>query len=103
MPDTTAMIAWLYSWAGPLMALAYLPQIRVLWRSQDHAPDTSLLTWFMWTLGLGITTAYAAWVNGDLAFLLTSASSFTGCVVVFVMAAYKRWRYSPSWSFRSTP
>lgn len=78
------------------MSLAYLPQIRVLWRTTDHAPNTSLLTWFMWTLCLGITTAYAALVNRDMAFLLTSASSFSGCVAVFVVAAYKRWRYTPA-------
>ena len=96
MPDTTATVAWLYTWTGPLMSLAYLPQIQVLWRTADHAPNTSLLTWFMWTLGLAITTAYAALVNRDLAFLLTSASSFSGCVSVFALAVYKRWRYRPA-------
>jgi len=103
MADATTVINWLYTWAGPMMALAYLPQIRVLWLAHDHAPNTSLLTWFLWALGLGITTAYAAWVNRDMAFLLTSACSFGGCLTVFTLAAYKRWRYAAPSSSTSMP
>jgi hypothetical protein len=70
----------LYVVSAPLMFLAYFPQI------------ITLLTWFMWTLALSINTAYAAWVNGDRYFLLSTASSLLGTALVFMIACYKRWR-----------
>ena len=85
-------IEYLYVIAAPLMFLAYLPQIITLLKTNDGAKSTSLLTWFMWVLALSINTAYAAWVNGDRLFLLATGSSLLGTVLVFSIAAYKRWR-----------
>lgn len=96
MTDPQLIVAALYGWSGPLMSLAYLPQIRVLWRARDSVADTSLLTWFMWALGLAITTAYAALVNRDLVFVISSASNLSACLIVFGLAVYKRWRYAPA-------
>jgi uncharacterized protein with PQ loop repeat len=81
----------LYVVSGPLMFLAYFPQIITLWKNKDGARSTSLMTWFMWVLALSINTAYAAFVNGDRYFLLSTASSLTGTVLVFMIACYKRW------------
>ena len=91
--EAPVFLSQLYSWSGPLMSLAYLPQIRVLWRTQDAAHSTSLLTWCMWVLGLGITTAYALQVNGDAAFITASACSLAGSTAVLILACCKRWRY----------
>ena len=82
----------LYVVSAPLMFLAYFPQIITLLKNKDGAHSTSLLTWFMWVLALSINTAYAAWVNGDRYFLLSTASSLLGTACVFVIACYKRWR-----------
>ncbi len=84
-------IEYLYVIAAPLMFLGYLPQIITLLKNRDGAKSTSLLTWFMWVLALSINTAYAAWVNGDRLFLLATGSSLLGTVLVFSIAAYKRW------------
>ena len=84
-----------------MMSLACFPQIRVLWLAREHVPNTSLLTWFIWVLGLSITTAYAVWVNGDLTFLLTSTCSLSGSVVVLSLATHKRWRYAAATSAKS--
>jgi uncharacterized protein with PQ loop repeat len=84
-------IELLYVLSAPLMFMAYLPQIITLLKNQDGAKSTSLLTWFMWVLALSINTAYAAWVNGDRLFLWATGSSLVGTVLVFLIAAYKRW------------
>jgi hypothetical protein len=84
----------LYLLSAPLMFLAYFPQIITLLRNKDGAHSTSLMTWFMWVLALSINTAYAGWVNGDRYFLLSTASSLLGTVLVFLIASYKRWRRS---------
>ena len=83
----------LYSVAGPLGALAYLPQIVTLFKDQSGAKSTSLITWFMWVVALTITTVYAGLVNGDSNFLLASGSSLTGTVLVFLLASFKRWAW----------
>ncbi len=82
----------LYVISAPLMLLAYFPQIITLFKNKDGAHSTSLMTWFIWTLALSINTAYAAWVNGDRYFLLSTASSLLGTSLVFAIACYKRWR-----------
>ena len=75
----------------PLMFLAYFPQIITLLKNKDGAHSTSLMTWFMWVMALSINTTYAAFVNGDQYYLLSTASSLTGTFLVFIIACYKRW------------
>ena len=87
------LVESLYAISGPLAFLAYFPQILALLKNKDGAHSTSLLTWLMWALALGINTAYAGLVNGDLYFLISSASGFAGSVLVFVIACYKRSRF----------
>ena len=86
------IIERLYVISAPLMFLAYFPQIITLLKNKDGAHSTSLMTWFMWVVALGINTAYAAFVNGDRYFLLSTASSLTGTAAVFFIACYKRWQ-----------
>lgn len=86
------IIERLYVLSAPLMFLAYFPQIITLLKNKDGAHSTSLMTWFMWVVALSINTAYAACVNGDRYFLLSTASSLAGTAMVFFIACYKRWQ-----------
>lgn len=94
----TQSVEYLYAISGPLAFLAYFPQILTLLHNKDGAHSTSLLTWLMWVVALGINTAYAGLVNGDLYFLISSASGFAGSVLVFVIACYKRSRFAQAQS-----
>lgn len=84
------LVEGLYAVSGPLSFLAYFPQIITLLKNQDGAHSTSLLTWLMWVIALSINTLYAGLVNGDRYFLLSTASSLSGTLLVFVIAIYKR-------------
>lgn len=94
MDELQATVGWLYVVSAPLMFLAYFPQIITLLHNKDGAHSTSLMTWFMWVVALSINTAYAAWVNGDPFFLLSTASSLVGTSCVFAIAVYKRWQFN---------
>lgn len=85
------LLSGLYVLTGPLLTAAYIPQLIALWHDNTRARALSLLTWATWSLALAITVAYAALVNHDTLFFLTSLCSCIGCIAVFLLACIKRY------------
>jgi hypothetical protein len=77
-----------------LRLVSYLPQIYRVARDANGASAISYSTWLLWT-GSNLSTGFYAAINlGDR--LLAACSSLYAlcCVVVIVMTAIKRRRYS---------
>ena len=87
------LLSGLYVLTGPLLTFAYIPQLVALWRDDTGARALSLVTWAAWSLALLITAAYAALINHDTLFFLTSLCSCIGCVCVFLLACVKRYGF----------
>ncbi len=63
----TKLLTALYLLVVPAIALVgYLPQLRKLLRSGDSS-GLSMTSWLLWTVGAGISLAYACCVLHDVA------------------------------------
>ncbi len=59
------ILSALYVAASLVFALAYVPQIRTLWRDRSGAVSTNLASWAMFSAANIITFLYALQANGD--------------------------------------
>lgn len=84
------ILATLYLATGIAFAIAFLPQIRMLWRDQTGAASISLASWGMFSACSVITVLYAWQVNGDPYFIATTALCAAGNLAVFSLASYRR-------------
>lgn len=63
---TTDVIVIAFSVCNSLRLFAYLPQLVSVLRDGDGARGVSLLTWTLFTVANGSTTAYAFAIVGDM-------------------------------------
>lgn len=96
-----SLVAWAYLLANGARIVAYLPQIRAVWRCRDGAASISLLSWSTWTLSHVAALLYALLVLRDLPFLLVTSLNLAGCGAVTWIAL--RRRYPPRHRRQGTP
>jgi hypothetical protein len=72
-----------YVCSGLLIALHYIPQIRLAWRHPDATRTAqSLVTWTVWTLCRVVAFVYGIYVVHDLLFLLVIGADLLGRFVM---------------------
>ena len=68
-----------YLGSGLLIALHYIPQIRLAWRHPEATRTAqSLVTWCVWTLCRGVAFTCGVYVVHDLLFLLVIGADLLG-------------------------
>lgn len=83
-PIWTLHLAYLLS--GLLIALHYIPQVRLAWaRPEATRLAQSLVTWCVWTLCRAIAFIYGMYVVHDLVFLLVVGSDLLGRSVMVAL------------------
>ncbi len=85
-PWTAWTLHALYLASGLVIALHYVPQIRLAWRHpRATATAQSLSTWSVWTLCRLVALAYAVFVIHDLLFLLVVSADIVGRVMMVIL------------------
>jgi hypothetical protein len=88
------LVSALYALFGVVFVVAYVPQLRSVWRSRNGAADVSLGTWGLWSASATVSLLYAHMVSRDLNFALVSLGNMAGCYAVTGAAFLKRQRHA---------
>lgn len=84
------ILSTLYLAAGIMCALAFLPQIRTLWRDRTGAASTNIASWAMFSACNVVTLVYAIQANGDPYFVACSGLCMLGNISVCALAILRR-------------
>lgn len=85
-----------YPISGIVMTLFYLPQIKLIFKSQSSLNEVSLVTWGTWTVCVFISFLYGLYVLKDFKITLLSLTSSGCCSAIFSITAIKRIKYRKS-------
>lgn len=88
--DWFLLLKALYMINGFIAVLMYLPQIISLKKNRTAASSVSLLTFGGWTIGCAVTVLYAWLCVKDPIFTVIGLGNLTGCGIIFVLTALKR-------------
>jgi hypothetical protein len=90
------LVSALYALFGVVFVLAYVPQLRAVWRSRNGAADVSLGTWGVWCASSTVSLLYAHLVSHDLSYTLVCLGNVAGCYAVTGAALLRRQRHAAS-------
>ena len=93
-------LVFAYMGIGLLSLLAYLPQIRKLFKSKNGASDISIETWSVWSLDAVISLLYAIFILKDIPASLIFGIDFLGALTILTLAASNKVRHG-SYTIRS--
>jgi uncharacterized protein with PQ loop repeat len=85
-----SFLTTLYTLAGIMVLVGYVPQAVSVWKSRTGARDISLSTWSLWTLTSGVGAIYASLVVGDLPYLALCIGNVAGCAAVVTLIILRR-------------
>ncbi len=88
------LVSALYALFGLVFVLAYVPQLRAVWRSRNGAADVSLGTWGLWCASATVSLLYAHLVSHDLSYTLVCLGNVAGCYAVTGAAVLRRQRHA---------
>jgi hypothetical protein len=90
MSDQFDFVALSFGFFNLLRLASYLPQIVVVARDKHGATAISFSCWLIW-IGANATTATYSWFRlNDATLGVTSAFNAACCVLVLLLAVYKR-------------
>jgi hypothetical protein len=72
-------------------AVAYIPQIKRVWRDRHGAAAVSILTWTLFVAANTATVFYSLAVSGDTLIALVFSFNALGCALIVGLTASKRW------------
>lgn len=84
------ILAALYVAVGFVFTIAFIPQLRALWRDRTGAASVSLSTWALFSACNVITLLYAITHTNDINFIFCSAMCTVGNIAVFGLAVLRR-------------
>src|SRR5688572_17759744 len=90
------MVSALYALFGVVFVVAYVPQVRAVWRSRNGAADVSLSTWGLWSASSTVSLLYAHFVTRDLSYTCVCLGNVAGCYAVTGAVLLRRQRYALS-------
>lgn len=76
--------------------VAYVPQIRCLYRDNSNAAAVSLITWVLFSLANAATVAYAIIVVSDFLMASVFFLNLTGCLLIAAIIGKKRYLSRPT-------
>ena len=90
MSDKFDLIALSFGFFNLLRLVSYLPQIVAVARDKHGATAISFSCWLIW-IGANATTAIYSWVRlNDAALAVINGFNAACCVLVLLLAVYKR-------------
>jgi uncharacterized protein with PQ loop repeat len=84
------ILSALYVMVGFVFTIAFIPQLRTLWRDRTGAASVSISTWAMFSACNVITLLYAITHTTDSNFIFCSAMCTLGNLAVFTLALWRR-------------
>jgi uncharacterized protein with PQ loop repeat len=90
------LVSALYALFGVVFVVAYVPQVRAVWRSRNGAADVSLPTWGLWCASSTVSLLYACFVNQDMRYALVCMGNVAGCYAVTGATLLRRQRHAIS-------
>jgi len=88
------LVSALYALFGVVFVVAYVPQLRAVWRSRNGAADVSLGTWGLWCASSTVSLLYAHLVSHDASYTLVCLGNVAGCYAVTGTALLRRQRHA---------
>lgn len=89
------VVSALYALFGVVFVVAYVPQVRAVWRSRDGAASVSLGTWGLWCASSTVSLLYAGLVSRDTSYALVCLGNVAGCYAVTAATLLRRHRHRP--------
>jgi hypothetical protein len=86
-----AALPTLYGSIAAIAIAGYVPQIYRLARSQSHAEDMSLITWWLWLSTWIISATYGIFILADWRFCMIAMTNIMGHTAIIGLTIYHRY------------
>mgnify|MGYP002623368043 CR=1 FL=1 len=93
METDLSLLSSIYSISGVVITLLYIPQFLAVYKSQSDLKDISIPTWFIWTICLAISSAYAFLVAKDIKIFLVYLAGTFFCGAISLCAFHKKKKF----------
>jgi tryptophan-rich sensory protein len=86
------LAAVLFTATNVLRAMAYVPQLRCVWKDRRRADAVSIASWALFAASNGATVAYAVFTLRDRTMAIIFAINALFCLAIVVITVWKRMR-----------